>query len=191
MGALCHETEHAVQEILCELCMSGRPSTSAGGSRGESTMDMPAVPTRCRGSCSPGTVLMDEVVRSAHMVGSCETRGEGTSNEKISRRPCLACRTLFRITRRWRRRWRQSGHRCFSQQCNDDKDLAWKSGNSPCNDGHNGIVQFRIAMKTYTVDYNAMAKFVVDTSRNIKAGAFVTVPGQLTETTIKVARPGV
>jgi hypothetical protein len=46
-------------------------------------------------------------------------------------------------------------------------------------------------MKTYTVDYNAMAKFVVDTSRNIKAGAFVTVPGQLTETTIKVARPGV
>jgi hypothetical protein len=162
------------------------PSASAGGKGGVSTVDMPAVPTRCRASCSPGTVPMDEVVRCAHTVGSGATPRKGVSNEEISRGPGLAPVPAPGSLAAGANPAIAASHSSAMKTM----ALAWKSGKSPGHDGHDGIVQFRSRDETRAVDQNAMAKCGPGTSRNVKARALVTVPEPPTKTTIKVARLG-
>jgi hypothetical protein len=45
-----------------------------------------------------------------------------------------------------------------------------------------------IDMKTYTVDWNAMTKFEMGTSKDVKTGALVTVTGTLNKNTIKATK---
>jgi len=45
-----------------------------------------------------------------------------------------------------------------------------------------------IDMKTYTVDWNAMTKFVMGNAKDVKKGALVTVTGTLAKNTIKATK---
>ena len=45
-----------------------------------------------------------------------------------------------------------------------------------------------IDMKTYTVDWDAMTKFVMGNAKDVKAGALVTVTGTLTKNTIRATK---